>query len=316
MKARCALLQVHLGHGEAEMLDLHGCITAIVTPFDKSLGVDYQGLKENVDFQIENAASGLSPLGTTGEAPAISDRERTEVLRTVVDRANGRVPIIAGTGTNSTERTISYTKEAADLGADAALVVAPYYNRPSQEGIYRHFEAISRATDLPIVVYNIPGRTGVNVEVPTLARMSRLSTIVAVKEASGNIGQIADTIQQLPDGFTVLSGDDGITLPLMALGGKGVISVVSNILPKRISDMVAAMNSGDLAKARTLHRELMPIFRGAFVETNPVPIKTAMELAGMPAGGVRLPLFEMSDERKVELKRTLQKYRELSVSGS
>lgn len=298
------------------MLDLYGCITAMITPFDKSSGVDYDGLKENVDFQVANGASGLTPLGTTGEAPTVSDNERMKILKTVVDQANGRALVIAGTGTNSTQHVIDYTKEAEDLGADAALIVAPYYNRPSQEGIYRHFEAVSRATNLPIIVYNIVGRTAVNIETPTLLRLSRITNIVAVKEASGNIGQMADVLHQVPPTFTVLSGDDGITLPLMALGGKGVVSVVSNLLPRRVSDMVAAMRAGDVTKARALHNELMPIFKGAFIETNPVPIKTAMALAGMPAGGVRLPLWEMAVEKREELKKVLRMYGELKLRES
>jgi len=283
----------------------------MITPFNRAMQVDYAGLSENVEFQIGRGVSGLAPLGTTGESPTISGAERSKLLKSVIDKTNGRVPVIPGTGTNSTEHTVELTKEAEDLGADAALLVTPYYNRPSQEGIFRHFEAVSKAVDLPLMIYNIPGRTGVNIETQTLLRLSSLSNIVAVKEASGNISQMAEVIQQLPKSFTVLSGDDGITLPLMALGGRGVVSVVSNLLPKRVCDLTIAMLAGDVKGARDIHNRLMPIFKGAFIDTNPIPIKAAMKLAGMPAGGVRPPLCEMDAGKMEKLKELLLKYPEL-----
>jgi 4-hydroxy-tetrahydrodipicolinate synthase len=295
------------------MRAIRGCITAMATPFDKDLEVDYEGLRSNAEFQIRNGVSGLVPLGTTGESPTISESERTKIIRTVVSAANGRVPVIVGTGTNSTEHTIKYTREAKELGADAVLIVSPYYNKPSQEGLYRHFEAISRAVSIPIIVYNIASRTGVNIETQTMLRISALDNVIGVKESSGNMNQIMDAVDQLPDDFIVLSGDDHLALPIIALGGQGLISVVSNLLPNKVSSMIDAALSGNMKTARRLHYELMPIFKGAFIETSPVPIKTAMRLSGMPAGGVRLPLYEMSQNNLERLKSVLYRYKELRV---
>lgn len=286
----------------------------MITPFNANLEVDYQGLSDNIEFQIANGVSGLVPLGTTGEAPTVTDSERTQIVKTAVKQVNHRVPVIVGTGSNSTEHTIKYTKEAQELGADCVLIVTPYYNKPSQEGIYRHFEAITKATDIPIIVYNIAGRTGVNIETATLKRISALEGIVGVKEASGNIGQIMEVIDQLPKDFLVISGDDNMTLPLIALGGCGVISVVSNLLPRRVSEMVNSALNGDMKNADRLHYELLPIFKGAFIETNPVPIKTAMRLSGMAAGGLRLPLCEMLKPNEEKLRGILAQYSELKIN--
>ncbi len=292
-------------------MDLKGCITAMVTPFGRNLEVDYDGLRQNVGFQIDNGISGLAPLGTTGESPTISDSERSSVVSAVVEEARGRVPVIVGTGSNSTEKTIKYSKEAEHLGADAVLLVTPYYNKPTQEGIYRHFKAVSESIGIPIIAYNIHGRTGVNIETHTLLRMSSLENIIGVKEASGSILQMMEVIERLPEGFAVLSGDDNMTLPLMVLGGHGVISVVSNLLPRRVSEMISYAMKGDFENARRLHFELLPMFRSAFLETNPVPIKAAMSLSGMPSGDVRLPLCEMNDVNSKKLIETLKLYKEL-----
>lgn len=295
------------------LIKLSGCITALITPFDEEMEVDYDGLKRNVEFQINNGVSGLVPLGTTGEAPTISEEERREIISTVVKQVNGRVPVIVGTGTNSTKHTVEQTVEAQELGADAALIVTPYYNKPTQEGIYRHFKAVSEKSSLPIVVYNIAGRTGVNIETQTLKRISELNNVIGVKEASGNVGQMMEVINELPNSFIVLSGDDNLTLPLVSLGGKGVISVVSNLLPKRVSRMVELALSERIAEAREIHYQLLPIFRTAFIETNPIPIKTAMNLVGMPAGKCRLPLCEMSEANKEKLKKVLSQYEEINA---
>ncbi len=288
-------------------------MTAIITPFNKKLEVDYEGLKSNIKFQIENGVSGLVPLGTTGESPTISDEEREKILATTINEAGGKVPVIAGVGTNSTAHTIEYARQAEDLGADALLVVSPYYNKPTQEGLYRHYEAISKAVNIPIVVYNIQSRTGVNIETKTLARMAALPNITAVKEASGSMQQISDVIDSMPKEFTVLSGDDNMTLPLISAGGSGVISVVSNLLPKRLSSMVGAALSDKMNEARTMQHELLPMFKAAFIETNPVPIKTAMSLCGMPSGGVRLPLCEMNSENAKYLAKVISRYMELKL---
>lgn len=296
------------------MKKFEGCIPAIITPFDGKLRVDYAGLMKNVNFQIANGVSGIIPLGTTGESPTISAQERTKIIKMTIDEVNGKVPVIPGTGSNSTADTIEMTKEAQDLGADGVLIMAPYYNKPPQEGIFRHFEAISSATDIPIIVYNIAGRTGVNIETSTMLRISGLENVVGVKEASGNIGQIMDVIDQLPKEFTVLSGDDNLTLPILSLGGRGVISVVSNLLPSRTSRMVKAAMGGNWEEATRLHYELLPIFKGAFMDPSPIPIKTAMRLCGMPSGRFRLPLCEMSDQKEEKLRAILAKYKELKLS--
>jgi 4-hydroxy-tetrahydrodipicolinate synthase len=295
------------------MLKLEGCMTAMVTPFDSKMEVDYEGLRANVRFQIDNGVKALVPLGTTGESPTIREEERKKIIEAVVAEARGRVPVIVGTGTNSTHSTMEHTREAEDLGADAALVVSPYYNKPTQEGLYRHFEAVSKSARIPIIIYNIQGRTGVNIETPTLMRLAKLHNIAAVKEASGSVAQMMDVIDQKPKEFAVLSGDDNLTLPLIGMGGRGVISVVSNLLPKRVSGMVDAALSGDMERARKMHYELMPIFKGAFVETNPIPIKAAMKLSGMPSGGLRLPLCEMQQQNLDKLRQVLLKYKELKI---
>ncbi|MBI2971880.1 MAG: 4-hydroxy-tetrahydrodipicolinate synthase [Candidatus Aenigmarchaeota archaeon] len=293
---------------------MEGCITALVTPFDTALGVDYAGLRENVRFQIANGVSGLVPLGTTGESPTITDDEREKIVSAVVDEANGKAAVIVGAGTNSTEKTIKYARQAKDLGADAVLIVSPYYNKPTQEGLYRHFKAVNDAVAMPVIVYNIQGRTGVNIETPTLLRMSGLTNVRAVKEASGSISQMMDVIAQLPKDFIVLSGDDNMTLPLIAAGGRGVISVVSNLFPRMVSDMVSHALKGDFESARKLHYKLMPIFKTAFIETNPMPIKAAMNFAGMPAGGCRLPLCELQPQNAEKLKAVLRQYQELTIA--
>jgi 4-hydroxy-tetrahydrodipicolinate synthase len=267
-----------------------------------------EALRENVRFQIENGVHGLVPLGTTGESPTIREEERKLIIKTVVDEVNSKIPVIVGTGTYSTEEAVRLSKEAQDLGADGLLVVAPYYNKPTQEGLYLHFKAISEAVDLPIIVYNIPGRTGVNVEVQTLVRLSQFNNIVAVKEASGNLAQVMDIIEALGDRITVLSGDDNLTLPIMALGGKGVISVISNLLPKPMVEFVEAALKGDFKKAKELHYHLLPLFKAAFIETNPIPIKTMMNLVGMKAGPCRLPLCNMQPHNLEKVKKILSRY--------
>lgn len=295
----------------AKSVRIEGAITAMVTPFTQSGGLDVEGLKGNVKFQIDNGISGLVPLGTTGESPTVSGDERETIIKTVVAAAAGRVPVIVGTGTNSTEHSIELSKQAEELEADAVLVVSPYYNKPTQEGLYRHFKAIAESIKIPVVAYNIQGRTGVNIETATLLRMAQsCSNIIAVKEASGNLAQMMDVLEQLPKTFSVVSGDDNMTLALMALGGRGVISVVSNLIPKKVSDMCAAAAKGDFATARKLHFEMLPIFKAAFIETNPIPIKAAMGMAGMAgmaAGPVRMPLCEMQPANLEKLKAALQK---------
>ena len=287
-------------------------MTALVTPFNGS-GIDYDGLRSNIQFQIANGISGIVPLGTTGESPTIEEDERREIVRVAVEEAKNKVPVIVGTGTNSTKSTIEHTARAKDAGADGVLIVSPYYNKPTQEGLYRHFEAVAKAADIPIIVYNIAGRTGVNIETRTLKRLSEICNIVGVKEASGSIPQIMEVITSMPRDFAVLSGDDNLTLSTMALGGHGVISVASNIVPKKVADLVSHAASGNFEVARESHEELLPLFKALFIETNPVPVKTAMNLLGMPAGPVRLPLVEVSKENLESLKNVLRTYQDLGA---
>lgn len=286
---------------------LKGVITALITPFiDQKL--NEKGLIQNIHFQIENGVNGILPLGTTGEAPTLTFEEHEQVIKIAVKEAKGKVPVWVGTGSYSTLQTIEKTKKAKDLGADVALIVTPYYNKPTQEGIYRHFEAISQQTNIPIVVYNIAGRTCSNVETATLKRIAELPNVVGVKESSGSISQASDVVGQLSNkskAFSVLSGDDEFTLPMMALGATGVVSVVSNLVPAKVVALIEAALKGDFQLARQLHYELLPLFKGAFLETNPVPIKTAMNMCSLPAGSCRLPLYRMMPDNEERLRQIL-----------
>ncbi len=285
-----------------------GAITAVVTPFMENGDLDGQSLKDLVRFQVENKIDGIVPCGTTGESPTLSREEHQKVIDTVIDSANGKVPVIAGTGSNSTKEAIDMTKKAADSGADASLQICPYYNKPTQEGLFRHFSAIADAVDIPIIIYNIQGRTGINMETATLARLAKEhSNIAGVKEASGNISQMMEVINTLPKNFTVLSGDDNLALPLMALGGKGVISVASNIIPNQMHNLTEFALNGNFEEAKRLHYELLPLFKGIFLETNPIPIKAALSMKGMIKESYRLPLCEMKEENKERLKEVLMR---------
>ncbi len=283
-----------------------GVFTAIVTPFNEDTSINEKDLKKLLDFNIENGVSGIVPMGTTGESPTLNHDEHVHVIEIVCKHVNKRVPVIAGTGSNSTREALFMTSRAKDLGADASLQVAPYYNKPTQEGFYRHFTAIADEADLPIIIYNIPGRSGKNIETDTIVRLSEHPNIIGVKEASGSLPQIMDVIDRTPDDFIVLSGDDNLTLPLMAAGGKGVISVASNIIPDRMNALVKAGLNGDFEKMRKLHYELLPFFKVEFIETNPIPIKTALAMKGMIKEVFRLPMCEMYPENKKKLKRVLE----------
>ena len=283
-----------------------GTFTALVTPF-RNGEVDVEALEGMVEFQIQHGVSGLVPCGTTGETPAMSEAEDRVVVGTVVRIANGRVPIIAGTGSNSTDMAIKYTKMAREVGADGSLQVAPYYNKPTQEGLYRHFAAIAESTELPLVLYNIPGRTSVTISAETMARLAEIPNIVGVKDSTLSMNMISDVIRLCGEEFDVLSGDDPMTLPLVALGGRGVISVASNVAPGAVSDMVRAVLEGDWERGRELHYELLPLFRALFVETNPIPVKTAASLLGLCSDEMRLPLVPMEGENLRALQETLDR---------
>jgi 4-hydroxy-tetrahydrodipicolinate synthase len=283
-----------------------GTFTALVTPF-RNGEVDVEALEGMVELQIQHGVSGLVPCGTTGETPAMSEAEDRVVVETVVRMAAGRVPVIAGTGSNSTDMAIKYTRMAQEVGADASLQVAPYYNKPTQEGLFRHFATISESTELPLVLYNIPGRTGVTISTETMGRLAEIPTIVGVKDSTLSMNMISDVIDLCGEEFDVLSGDDPMTLPLIALGGRGVISVASNVAPGAVSDMVRALLEGDSERGRELHYELLPLFRALFVETNPIPVKTAASLLGLCSDEMRLPLVPMGGENLRVLQETLDR---------
>lgn len=286
-----------------------GVYTALVTPFLADGTFDEQGLRHNIRYQISFGIEGLVPLGTTGEAPTLSSNEKERVIQIAVEEGKGKAIIMVGTGSYSTQQAIENSLKAERLGADSVLVVSPYYNKPTQEGVYLHFKAIHDAISIPIVVYNIQGRTGMNIQTSTLRRLAQLPRIVGVKEASGNFNQINEVIEVMRrerKDFSVMSGDDANTFPLMALGGNGIISVVSNLIPHHIKQLVTLLSEGDYEQARVLHYQLMPIFRDAFIETNPIPIKAAMTFAGMPAGGCRLPLCDLLPENRKVIQNSLK----------
>lgn len=284
-----------------------GAIVAIVTPFKKGK-VDEAALRKLVEFQIKNGTDGIVPCGTTGESSTLSHEEHDRVIEIVIDAVNKRVPVIAGTGSNSTAEAIRLTRHAHEAGADGALMVAPYYNRPTQEGLYQHYKAVADAVRIPIIIYNIPGRTGVNINPDTLARLAKVKNIVGVKEASGSIKQMSDVIRLCGPDFDVLSGDDLFTLPLMAMGGKGVISVISNVAPADMAAMVDAFDAGDLEKARALHHKMAPLIDSLFIETNPTPVKAALAMMKKISYEVRLPLYRMADGNYEKLKKVMIGY--------
>jgi 4-hydroxy-tetrahydrodipicolinate synthase len=285
-----------------------GSIVALVTPF-RAGAVDEAKLEELVEFHVAHGTDGIVPCGTTGEAPTLSHAEYRRVVEVVVEAARRRVPVIPGTGSYSTAEAIEQTRFAERAGATGALVVNPYYNRPTQEGLYRHFRAVAESASIPILLYNIQGRTAVNLETATLARLVRdCPTIVGVKEASGSLDQMSQVISACGPDFSVLSGDDNVTLPLLVIGGRGVISVIANIVPRDTADLVHAALEGDFKRARELHYRLFPLARAAFLETNPIPIKEAMAMAGMIEPELRLPMCRMSDANREKLRAILQPY--------
>ncbi|MFN8545001.1 MAG: 4-hydroxy-tetrahydrodipicolinate synthase [Candidatus Binatia bacterium] len=284
-----------------------GCLTALVTPI-RGGEVDRHALAEIVEMQIAGGVQGLVPCGSTGESATLTHDEHTEVVREVVRLARGRIPVIAGTGSNSTAEAIRLTRAAAEVGAAAALLISPYYNRPTQEGIYHHYAAIAEATSLPLIVYNIPGRTASNILPETIARLSRLPTIIGVKEASGSLAQVVEVIAACEPGFQVFSGDDILTLPIMAAGGIGVISVTSNVAPRPMVDLTDALGAGDLARGRAAMHRLLPLMQALFLEVNPIPVKTALALMGKCAEEFRLPLTCMNAANRARLEQVLREY--------
>jgi 4-hydroxy-tetrahydrodipicolinate synthase len=283
-----------------------GSIAALVTPF-KNGKVDEASLERLVEFHIANGTDGIVPCGTTGEAATMTHEEDVSVVKRVVELVAKRVPVIAGSGSNNTAEAIFLTQSALDNGADAALIVCPYYNKPTQEGVYQHYKAIAEHVKLPIIMYNVPGRTGgVGIKPDTAVRLSKISNIVAIKEASGAVDNTMAILANAPD-FTVLSGDDAITYPLMALGAKGVISVAANVIPQAMHELCAAMLAGDYALGKTLHYQYLELFHNLFIESNPIPVKEALHMMGMMELEYRLPLVPMTEANRNVLKATLQK---------
>lgn len=286
---------------------LKGAITALITPFING-ELDEEGLRENVHFQVKEGIHGVLALGSTGESPTISSEEQTQIIQIVVKEAKGKVPVLIGTGSNCTRKTIEQTKKAKDLGADVAFIVVPYYNKPTQDGLLRHFEAVANSVDLPIILYNAPTRTGINIQIETILKLAEISHIIAIKEASGNMVQAGDLISALNKKFphfSVLSDDDILALPMMSLGARGVVSVAGNIIPRLMVQLVNLALQGDFVSAKNLHHQLLPLFKASFIETNPIPIKAAMSLCGLPSGECRLPLAPLSPENHEKLKQTL-----------
>jgi 4-hydroxy-tetrahydrodipicolinate synthase len=287
---------------------IKGSIVAIVTPF-RNGKVDEKKLRELIEFQIKNGTSGIAPCGTTGESATLTFDEHEKVIEITIDQARGRIPVIAGTGSNSTEEAIMLTRQAASAGADASLQIAPYYNRPTQEGLYRHFKAVAQSVKIPIVLYNIASRTGVNIEPCTIAALAKeCRNIVGVKEASGSLDQMSRIKALCPKDFRLISGDDSLTLPVLSIGGVGVISVAANIVPRDTANLVAAFERGDIRKARALHYKMLPLIKALFLETNPIPVKTAMGLLGICEPGLRLPMCGMSTVNLSKLKKALKDY--------
>jgi 4-hydroxy-tetrahydrodipicolinate synthase len=296
-------------------MDVHqlkGCGTALVTPFEPGgANIDEAALRRTVRRQLENGIDFLVPCGTTGESPVLSSREHFRVVEIVLEEVKGKVPVIAGAGGNNTVRVREGIEEMERMGVDGILSVSPYYNKPSQEGLYQHYRALAEATRLPILVYNVPGRTGSNVEPKTLSRLAAFPNIIGVKEASGNMGQIDEIIRAMsaqfgPDRFRVISGDDALTLPMLAIGAVGVISVVSNVAPRAMRELVALANSGDLIGARRIHRRLLPLMQILFVEANPIPVKYALSAMGLIPLSYRLPLVPPSPETQAKVQKVLE----------
>jgi 4-hydroxy-tetrahydrodipicolinate synthase len=281
-----------------------GSMVALVTPF-RDGKVDWRSLEALVDFHIQNGTHGIVPCGTTGESATLSHEEHDAVIEAVIKAVNKRIPVIAGTGSNSTEEAVRLTRAAESAGADGALMISPYYNRPTQEGIYQHYKKVAAAVGIPIIVYNIPGRTGSKIEPETLARLAEIKNIAGVKEATGSVDQAIDVIRLCGDNLAVYSGEDSLTFSLMALGGKGVISTVANITPREMSQLAEACLKGNWEKGRELQFKLVPLIRSVFIETNPIPVKTALSLMGKCGPDLRLPLTPMSEGALKKLKQAM-----------
>jgi 4-hydroxy-tetrahydrodipicolinate synthase len=281
-------------------------LTAMVTPFDRHGEVDFNAVRTLVNYLITNGSDGLVVAGTTGESPTLTTEEKVELFKFVVEVVDGRVPVIAGTGSNNTKASISLTQQAEEAGVDGVMLVTPYYNKPSQEGMYQHFKAIAQSTPLPVMLYNVPGRSVVNMSVETVVSLSKINNIVAIKEASGDLDAMAQIISHAPSHFTLYSGDDSLTLPVLAIGGAGIVSVASHIIGNEMQEMIKNFKNGDVSLAASIHRSLLPIMKALFAAPNPSPVKTALNMTGVNVGDVRLPMLPLNYEEERALQRVLQ----------
>lgn len=293
-----------------EHMDFGQLITAMVTPFNQKEEVDFVATTRLVHFLMDNGSDSLVVSGTTGESATLTFDEKLALFEHVVKAAKGRGSVIAGTGNNNTKASIELTKEAESLGVDGIMLVAPYYNRPSQEGLFEHFKMIAQATSLPIMVYNIPSRSSVNIEAETIIKLSEIDNIVAVKEASGNLDQMSKIIDNTPEDFELYSGDDSLTLPVLAIGGCGVVSVSAHIIGNEMQEMINAFKAGDYKKAASIHRLILPVVKALFSQPSPSPLKAALELKGLDTGLLRLPLLAISEEEKESLRAVIEDFRE------
>jgi len=299
-------------------LNLQGVYPALITPFKNNGEVDEAGFRRNIDFVIKGGVSGIVPCGCTGEAATLSFDEQRHLLEIAVDQANGRVPVIGGSGSNNTREAVELTRYAKEAGADAAMLITPYYNKPGDAGQLLHYTTIANKVDIPIILYNVPSRTGINMKPSIVAELAKISNIVAIKEASGNPSQTAEIIELTRGNkkqFTVLSGDDNLTIPILSYGGKGVVSVAANVMPKEMSQMVNYYLNGDTKKALDLYYRLAPVLRGLFVETNPIPVKSAANMMGLAAGSLRAPLTDLAPENKKKLESLLKTAGALKASA-
>ncbi|RLL45086.1 4-hydroxy-tetrahydrodipicolinate synthase [Oceanobacillus piezotolerans] len=290
-------------------------LTAMVTPFDKEGELDFQATKNLVNYLINNGTEGLVVAGTTGESPTLSHKEKLELFKFVVEVVDGRVPVIAGTGSNNTKGSVELTKEAEAIGVDGIMLVTPYYNKPSQEGLYQHFKTIAESTALPVMLYNIPGRSVINMEPQTVIRLSSIPNIVSVKEASGNLEAAAQIISHTSSDFSVYSGDDSLTIPMLSIGGTGVVSVASHLIGNEMQDMVRQFQNGNVIEAARLHRDLLPMMKAIFAAPSPTPVKEALNRIGNEVGGVRLPLVPLSETERAVLFEIMAAYELKKASG-
>lgn len=282
-------------------MDFGKLLTAMVTPFDQNGDIDFQKTTELIEFLIENKTEGLVIAGTTGESPTLTPKEKLELFKHVVQVVDKRIPVLAGTGSNNTKHDIEFSKDAEAIGIDGLLIVTPYYNKPSQEGLYQHYKSIAEHTDLPVMLYNIPGRSVVRIDVSTIVKLSKIDNVVAVKDSTGDLDAISYIIEQTDDDFLVYSGDDSMTLPILSVGGHGVVSVASHVIGQQMKDMILAFEAGNVKKAAGIHRTLLPLMRGLFMAPSPTPVKEALKIKGIDTGSVRLPLVPLSSEEKEQL---------------